>query len=219
MFALSPVYTGGPTGAACARGRGLADTVSDAGEDEWVRRAQRGDPEALGWLVRTHGPRLQRMFLRVFGSRDDLEDLVQNTFLELLRALPGFRHESAFSTFLTGIGVRVGRRALRPGRVMQKSVDLDRAAHVQHGASAPDERARASELLRRVHLLLEDVAEPKRVAFLLWAVEGLPPAEVAEAMQASLSATRSRIFYAQKELMTAAQRDPYLREWLEEQKP
>jgi len=200
-------------------GRSAADPVTNPSDHEWVLRAQRGDPEALGWLVRTHGPRLQRMFLRVFGARDDLEDLVQNTFLELLKALPGFRQESTFSTFLTGIGVRVGRRARRPGRVIQRSVDLERAAHLPHAVSGPDERARASELLRRVHALLEDVAEPKRVAFLLWAVEGLSPAEVAAAMQASLSATRSRIFYAQKELMSAAQRDPYLREWLEEQRP
>ncbi len=200
-------------------GLGEAGPVTGAGDHAWVERAQRGDPEALGWLVRTHGPRLQRMFLRVFGPRDDLEDLVQNTFLELLKALPGFRQESTFSTFLTGIGVRVGRRALRPGRVIQRSVGLERATHVRHGASAPDERARAAELLRRVHALLAEVAEPKRVAFLLWAVEGLPPAEVASVMQASLSATRSRIFYAQKELMTKAQRDPSLREWLEEQRP
>ena len=193
--------------------------VTLASEEDWIRRAQRGDPEALTWLVRAHGPRLQRLFLRVFGSRNDLEDLVQTTFLELLKALPGFRHESSFPTFLTGIAVRVGRRALRPARVIRQAVDLERADHVEHGASAPDEQARASELLRRVHDLLAEVTEPKRVAFLLWAVEGLPPAEVAVAMDASLSATRSRIFYAQKELLAAAQRDPYLREWLEERMP
>ncbi|MFT3927702.1 MAG: RNA polymerase sigma factor [Myxococcales bacterium] len=202
-----------------ARFGGLVSGLVGSSEDEWVRRAQRGEPEALAWLVRTHGPRLQRLFLRVFGPRADLEDLVQNTFLELLHALPGFRHESTFSTFLTGIAVRVGRRALRPSRVVQLAVDVSRADGVEHAASGPDEKARASELLRRVHQLLAEVAEPKRVAFLLWAVEGLPPSEVADAMQASLSATRSRIFYAQKELLAAARQDPYLCEWLEEHRP
>jgi RNA polymerase sigma-70 factor, ECF subfamily len=204
---------------ASAREQESAHSMTLASEEDWVRRAQRGEPDALTWLVRAHGPRLQRMFLRVFGTRHDLEDLVQMTFLELLKALPGFRHESSFSTFLTGIGVRVGRRAMRPARVVRASVELTRADHVQHAASPPDEQARASELLRRVHLLLADVAEPKRVAFLLWSVEGLAPVEVAQAMQASLSATRSRIFYAQKELLASAQRDPYLREWLEERMP
>ena len=95
-------------------------SVTLASEEDWIRRAQRGEPEALTWLVRAHGPRLQRLFLRVFGTRNDLEDLVQTTFLELLKALPGFRHESSFATFLTGIAVRVGRRAMRPARVIQK---------------------------------------------------------------------------------------------------
>lgn len=193
--------------------------LTSSSEDEWVRRAQRGEPEALAWLIRTHGPRLSRQFVRIFGPRQDLEDLVQTTFLELLRALPNFRHQSSFSTFLTGIGVRVGRRAMRPARVIREAVELERAASVSQDTNSPDEQARAMELLRRVHQILAEVAEPKRVAFLLWALEGLSPAEVAEVMQASLSASRSRIFYAQKELMAAAQRDPYLREWLEERMP
>ena len=196
-----------------------AARVTLSPDEERVRRAQRGDAEALAWLVRSQSPRLQRLFLRVFGPRHDLEDLVQTTFLELLKALPGFRFESSFSTFLTGIAVRVGRRAMRPPRVIGRAVELERAERVEHTGSGPDERARANALLQRVHQLLSDVAEPKRVAFLLWAVEGLPPAEVAEAMQSSLSATRSRIFYAQKELLSAAQKDPHLREWLEEQAP
>jgi RNA polymerase sigma-70 factor (ECF subfamily) len=194
----------------------VASSVTIASEEDWIERARRGEAEALAWLVSAYSPRLQRLFLRVFGSRQDLEDLVQTTFLELLRALPGYRGESAFSTFLMGIAVRVGRRARRPARVVREAVELSRADEVRQDASPPDEHVRSAELLRRVHAILGEVAEPKRVAFLLWALEGLSPDAVAQAMDASLSATRSRIFYAQKELKAAAQRDPYLREWLEE---
>jgi DNA-directed RNA polymerase specialized sigma24 family protein len=62
---------------------------------------------------------------------------------------------------------------------------------------------------------LEKVSVPKRMAFMLWAVEGMPVEQVAEAMQASVSATRSRIFYAQKAIKASAARDPYLRRWLD----
>jgi RNA polymerase sigma-70 factor (ECF subfamily) len=201
------------------RAVGAEASVTAGGDEAWIRRAQAGEREALAWLVRTHSPRVQRLLLRVFGPRQDLEDLVQNTFLEVLKALPNFRHESSLSTFVTGIAVRVGRRALRPPLVQRRSVELAKAESVSVESAAPDDRANAGETLRRVHALLEEVSEPKRVAFLLWALEGLAPVDVAEAMQTSLSATRSRIYYAQKELMAAAQRDPYLREWLEERVP
>jgi DNA-directed RNA polymerase specialized sigma24 family protein len=55
---------------------------------------------------------------------------------------------------------------------------------------------------------------PKREAFVLWALEGMEPEQVAEVTGASLSATRSRIFYAQKELRQMADRDPYLKDLL-----
>jgi DNA-directed RNA polymerase specialized sigma24 family protein len=67
-----------------------------------------------------------------------------------------------------------------------------------------------------VRAILERVAEPKRVAFLLWALSGVETAEVAAIMGASVAATRSRIFYAQRELQRMSERDPYLQEWLKE---
>jgi RNA polymerase sigma-70 factor (ECF subfamily) len=187
--------------------------------DEWVRLACAGDPRALDWLVRSHWERVQGLLLRVWGPRHDLEDLVQNTFLETLRALPGFRGESSLSTFVLGIAVRVARRAGRPTRVTRESVSLEHAAELVDPGPEPEGKAHERELLRRVHAILADVAEPKRVAFLLWALEGMAPAEIARSMQASLAATRSRIFYAQKELLSAAERDPYLSHWLEERMP
>jgi DNA-directed RNA polymerase specialized sigma24 family protein len=69
-------------------------------------------------------------------------------------------------------------------------------------------------VLRRTRAILEQIAEPKRMAFLLWAVEGMAVHEIAQAMQASVAATRSRIFYAQRELKAEAGKDPLLQEWL-----
>lgn len=196
---------------------GVADAerkVAALEELEWVARAREGDARALDWLVRSQWDRVERLIRRILGPRQDLEDLVQNTFLETLRALPSYRGESALSTFVAGIAVRVARRAMRPSLVVQKSVPLEGMVEQTQGAGGGAEaRAQEAEALRRVRALLERVAEPKRVAFLLWALGGVEVAEIATIMGASLPATRSRIYYAQRELQAMSERDPYLAEW------
>jgi RNA polymerase sigma-70 factor (ECF subfamily) len=181
----------------------------------WVERAQRGDPEALDWLVRAHWERVQRLILRMFGPRQDLEDLVQTTFLETLRALPNFRRESSLSTFVSGIAVRVVMRARRPSKVMRGSTSMEVQGEMPARGPMADAELERQEALRRVQAILERVSEHKRMAFMLWAIEGMPVDQVAEAMQASVAATRSRIFYAQKAIKASAARDPYLRRWLD----
>lgn len=194
----------------------LSRVVEVPGEREWVRRVQAGDPIAIEQLVKSQSQRVERLLQRVLGPRQDLEDLVQVTFLETLRALPSFRHESSLPTFIAGIAVRVGRRALRPSKVQRGSRALEDADELVSCAPSPEASAHGAEALRRVRAILERVSEPKRVAFLLWAVEGMAVEDIASAMEASVAATRSRIFYAQKELKAGAAEDPCLREWLEE---
>jgi RNA polymerase sigma-70 factor (ECF subfamily) len=179
-----------------------------------VALARAGDPAALEQLTREQLPRVERLLRRLLGRREDMEDLVQTVFLEMCRALPGFRGQSTISTFVGGITVQVARRAMRPSAWWR----LRGAMPEQPTASGPEpERAAAvSEQLRRVHGALSGISPDKRIAFSLWALEGMDVASIAETMGASISATRSRIFYAQKELKTRAAADPYLREFVEE---
>jgi RNA polymerase sigma-70 factor (ECF subfamily) len=171
---------------------------------------QKWDAAALEALARRELPRVTRLLHRLLGPRRDMEDLVQTVFLETCRALPGFRGESQVSTFVGAITVHVARRAMRPGAYTTRRDELD-GEPIAEGTSG--ERAHtAAEQLRRLGLALERLSEPKRVAFVLWALEGIEPAEIAEMTGASLSATRSRIFYAQKELREMAAADPYLAE-------
>lgn len=178
-----------------------------------ILRAQAGEPDALDWLVRCYAARVEGLLVRILGRRQDLDDLVQNAFLETLRARPSFRGESAFSSFIAGITVRVARRALRPGLVARLRAPLsDEELSAQQ--PAPDHQLEAQRRLARVRAALEHLSEPKRVAFLLWSLEGLSPEEIARMMDASVAATRSRIHYAQKELLARAAKDASLREWL-----
>lgn len=197
----------------------LGPGVAAEGEVDWIRRAQAGDPEAVEHIVRTQWERVQRLMMRLFGPRQDLEDLVQTAFLETLRALPSFRHESSLSTFVAGVAIRVGRRARRPTKVQRGARALEDVGELVSKTPGPDEGADRAEALRRVRAILEQVSEPKRVAFLLWAVHGMRVEEIAQSMEASVPATRSRIFYAQKELKAGAAKDPYLQEWLLERLP
>lgn len=177
-----------------------------------VERARRGDAEALGELVRTSIPQVERMLHRLLGHRRDHEDLVQSVFLELARSIGSFRGESAFSTFVGGITIRIARRARRPTAWQRRSTPLLEEPVVE--GTEPEHKVNADELLRRAMSLLDDLPEVQRTAFVLWALEGHDPATIATMMEATLPATRSRIFYAQKRLAQGAEQDPWLSEWL-----
>lgn len=178
-----------------------------------VARACAGDALAMEELARRELPRVQGLLRRLLGPRNDLEDLVQTVFLELCRSLPGFRGESNISTFVGGIAVRVARRAMRPAAWFRL-----RGAMPEQPPASPDrphENAVAAEQLRRLEHTLSKLKPDKRVAFVLWALEGHDVPVVAEMTGATVAATRSRIYYAQKELRALASNDPYLRSLLE----
>jgi RNA polymerase sigma-70 factor (ECF subfamily) len=175
-------------------------------------RARDGDVEALDTLVRAELPRVARLLTRILGPRADLSDLVQVVFLELCSALPRFRGESSFSTFVGGITVRVARRAMRPTAWWSRQRPLDDA--LADGRASPERSAEIAQGIRSCQLALERLSPDKRIAFTLWAFDDMDVPQIAELTGASVSATRSRIFYAQKELRKRAAIDPFLRELL-----
>jgi RNA polymerase sigma-70 factor (ECF subfamily) len=186
--------------------RRLAEDLHSTNE-QWIAALRAGDPSALERLARVEAPRVAGLMRSLLGPRADIEDLVQTVFLETCRALPGFRGESAVSSFVGGITVRVARRAMRPSlwTRLRSEWTSDPVAR-----GNPEESAQQSEQLRRVHAALERLSSKKRAAFLLWALEGMEVPAIAELMQASVPATKSRILYAQRELRQRAERDPYL---------
>lgn len=176
--------------------------------------ARRGDPDALEAIAVRELPKVERLLIRLLGPRADLEDLVQTVFLEACRALPGFRGESTLSTFIGGITVRVARRAMRPQAWWRRRGAMPEDVLDPRGG--PDDSSHQAEQLRRARQALEKISAKKRIAFLLWALDGMSFEEVAKITGASLSATRSRIFHAQRELRKRAAHDPYLAELLED---
>lgn len=168
-------------------------------ETELVRRAKDGDGAALRALAERELPRVERLLGRILGPRPDLEDLVQTVFLEMCRALPGFREDSRISTFVGGIAVRVARRALRPSAYERKRGPMP--VSVVDGGRSPEGAASARQRLRTLHEALDELSPKKRVAFTLWALEGMGPTEIAALVGAKPHTVRSRIYHARHQLM------------------
>lgn len=170
------------------------------------------DATRLDGLIREEMPRVQRLLLRMLGPRGDLEDLVQNVFLEACRALPRFRGESSLSTFIGAITVNVARGAMRGSWWQRHKTHLtDEGA--AHGPD-PERAAVSARHMQRIRRALERLTPKKRIAFCLWCLEGMEMAEIAELTFSSVSATRGRVLHAQRELRAIAAKDPVLREAL-----
>ncbi|MFT3921302.1 MAG: sigma-70 family RNA polymerase sigma factor [Myxococcales bacterium] len=163
-------------------------------------------------VVRAELPRVERLLGRMLGPRADLEDLVQTVFVEACRSYPSFRGEGSLGAFIGGITVRVARRAMRGSAFSRHRADLE--VEPASPGMNPEESYQHGQHMQAIRRALEKLAPKKRVAFTLWAFEGLEPAEIARLTGASLAATRSRIFYAQRELRQMALKNPSLRDAL-----
>ncbi|MBI4814894.1 MAG: sigma-70 family RNA polymerase sigma factor [Deltaproteobacteria bacterium] len=186
----------------------LPDTLSKG-----VRSA---DPEALRSLVRKEAPKVAGLLVRLLGPRQDLEDLVQTVFLEVCRALPRFRGDSAASTFVGGITVQVARRAMKGTAWTRRRGTLP---EVEPPSTEPgaDRVLDARAQLTRLQAFLADVPPKKRVAFLLWAVEGHSAEEVAQLTESSLATARKRIYDVRRDLRDRARADPMLEVWVRDE--
>lgn len=187
------------------RGRGVTD------EGDLLARARAGDAAALDAIARRELPRVERLLGKLLGPRKDLEDLVQTVFVELMRSLGRFRGESQLSTFVGGITVQVARRAMRRSAWDRRKRPMPEAEPEALDPSLDDLAHQRAQLVA-LRTALESLSEEHRMALLLWALEGLDPATIAEMTGATVSATRSRIWWAQKHLRRVAATQPLLRE-------
>ncbi|MET0287930.1 MAG: sigma-70 family RNA polymerase sigma factor [Polyangiales bacterium] len=183
-----------------------------------TRAPTREDAALASALVRAELPRVERLLGRMLGPRHDLPDLVQSVFVEAMRAFAHYRGEGPPGAFVGGIAVQVARRAMRGSAYSRRKVELPASYHesLVSPEQGPEGAYAQRRALERLRVALERLKPKKRIAFCLWALEGLEMSEVAVLMDASLAATRSRITYAQRELRVHALRDPVLRELLGE---
>jgi RNA polymerase sigma-70 factor, ECF subfamily len=181
-----------------------------------IEACRRGDRIALHTVFSAHAPYLERMLIRIVGPSPEVADLLQTTFLGAIRAFPQFRGEAQVRTWLARIAIRTAQERLRSAE-RRRRADLpgledsaDARGRHQHAEQDVDTRRRLS----RLYTHLEAIGAKKRVAFVLHVFEGHPIDEVAALTGASVTATKSRVFWARRELLRRASRDPLLRDLL-----
>jgi len=186
------------------------ETGSDA---ELVRRCLSGDRAAVAELYEQHAGPIARVLQRTLGPVAEIEDLVQTTFVEAMESLERFRGASSLRTWLTRIALHGAHRHLRSGKV-RRHVPLELVAEPEEPAIAaealPGHGLDERRLSARLHGLLDQISPKKRMAFLLFVVEQKPVEEVARLMDATETATRSRVFFARRELRALIEADPAL---------
>jgi RNA polymerase sigma-70 factor, ECF subfamily len=184
-------------------------------EAELVARCRDGEPEALRRLFDRERSRVHRLLYRVVGSNAHMDDLLQDTFLEVFRSLPGFRGESSIRTWIDRCAVRVAyahfRRKARHGTLEPIGDSLG------SDAPGPEERTSRREAVRRLYAELARLEPKQRMAFTLCAMEGRTLLEVAEIMETTVAAAKVRVWRARRALESRAHKDPLLSEFLTEQ--
>jgi len=182
---------------------------------ELAKRCVSGDVAAQMEVFRREKHRVHATLHRVLGSNADIDDLIQDTFIEIFRSLPGFRGDALLSTWVDRIAVRVayGYIARRKPETVRLSVVPDAPSR---DASA-EERALAREAARRLYAILDRVEANQRIAYTLHVIDGRPLPEVAKIMNASVIATKLRAWRAARTVEKRAKNDPLLAEFVDEE--
>lgn len=174
-----------------------------------ANRCVAGDRSAQRTLYDREKHRVHACLYRIFGSNRQIEDVIQEVFLQVFRSLHGFRGESSLATWIDRCAVRVAFDHLSRGR--RRGPELELVENVASDDPGAERRALAREATRRLYAVLDDLEAKQRLAFTLHELEGYPLAEVAGLMDATLVATKTRVFRARQRLESAAKKDPVLR--------
>lgn len=184
---------------------------ADATELDLIEACRRGERQALERVFSAHAPYLERVLARVAGRSLEVEDLLQTTLMAAIQAFPRFRGEASVRTWLARIAVHTAHDRLRSA-AQRRRADLPDFDALPANDDDADEDFDRRRRLQRLEYHLAALGPKKRIAFVLHVFEGMPLEEVAALMGAGLPATKSRVFWARRELLRRAQRDPVLRE-------
>ena len=139
------------------------------------------------------------MLFRLLGSNDEIEDVVQDAFVQIFRSIGSYRGESSLGRWCCTLATRAAYAAFdRRRRTPRGSDDVDELLH--HGPSATEQLA-TREVARRLYRTLERIDDKHRVAFALVVIDERSLQEVAELTESSVSAVKSRVFRARRELL------------------
>ena len=179
--------------------------IQDDNDQQLVERVQKGDKAAFDLLVRKYQHRVLKLVSRFVNDAAEAEDVAQEAFLKAYRALPAFRGDSAFYTWLYRIAINTAKNTLVSNRRRPIDFDLDLQDPEHHDrqallkdADTPEGVLLTDEIRGVVERALEQLPDDLRTAIVLRELEGLSYEEIAEAMDCPVGTVRSRIFRARE---------------------
>jgi RNA polymerase sigma-70 factor (ECF subfamily) len=180
----------------------MAEKVTDK---ELIDRVKNGEKAAYDLLVLKYQQRIVNLVSRFVRNQSDALDVTQEAFIKAYRALPNFRGESAFYTWLYRIAVNTAKNhlAVQSRRPSGNNYDISEIEQIE-GADALKEQATPESLLLKDELqatvlkAIEDLPEDLKTAIMLREIEGLSYEEIAAVMECPIGTVRSRIFRARE---------------------
>jgi len=171
-----------------------------------VERAQRGDKRAFELLVEKYQRKLARLVSRLIRDPGEVEDVTQEAFVKAYRALPTFRGDSAFYTWLYRIGINtaknylvaMGRRAPTSTEVNAEEAEGYESGEQLRDINTPESLLLSKEIAATVNAAIESLPEELRSAIQLRELEGMSYEEIAKLMDCPIGTVRSRIFRARE---------------------
>ena len=182
----------------------------DDTDAQLVVRAQHGDQRAFEMLVIKYQRRLERLIARMVRDVDLVQDIAQESFIRAYRALPKFRGDSAFYTWLYRIAVNTAKKALvdlkRDPLVLESTLagsnddddETNRHTRELTDGATPESLLASKEIAQTVNAAIEALSPDLRQAITLREIEGLSYEEIAEMMNCPIGTVRSRIFRARE---------------------
>ena len=190
-------------------GRGHGDAADEAAEREarrdaeLVERLKKGDTKALDELYQHHREPAYGIAYRLVGSREDALDVVQESFIHVLRGIQTFRGQSSFRTWLYRI-VTHASLDYRRWRSLRATESLDSERAIEpidaSGQRSPADTVADRDLAAAIDKALANVSEKNRAALVLFAIEGMSYKEIADVLGISVGTVMSRIFNARQRL-------------------
>jgi RNA polymerase sigma factor (sigma-70 family) len=165
---------------------------SERPDHEWVRLAQEGDRGAYGALVRRHQDRIYRHLLHLTGSREEALELAQEVFIKAWQALPEWRPDAQFHTWIYRIASNLALDVLRRRKVVQ-FVALEDDFDAPSDAAGPETQLQARQGMRTLDAALARLAPEQREIILLREVEGLSYGELAATLAIDEGTVKSRL--------------------------
>ncbi|MCH2187551.1 sigma-70 family RNA polymerase sigma factor [Myxococcota bacterium] len=195
-----------PAGGSKAESVRVREPIDDPDRD-LVVRWQGGDSEAFTTLVRRHEGRVFRLLMRMTGSREEAEDVSQETFLSLHRHGHRFRYECRFSTFVYRVAANAAlnrRRSLKRSRDRIQRLEVRQAAgdDLPHSPRNPEDQAAGFEIEARVQEALLQLPDSLRLPVVLYEIESLAYGEIASVLGLAEGTVKSRIHRARQVLRT-----------------